>query len=312
MDGRLDSNGVVVEFGAHVNFLGDWRMSMEGAPPLWLVLPLLMEFGFGQLFKWASQHRCYAPTVVSTNYWVLASILLLYLGFTGQLQVPAGAIKVGAITGVVFISSMLLMTRLLRTFRVASVLTAFRLAIVVPVGLGVLVWNEPLGGLQLLGLGLALVAVLLMSRHAGHQTNVSRWVATGLLLLVFSIQGMSTSCLRWVHYAGLDDAYLQVLMVIGFTAGTIGATFVLWEARQRIRRFDLAVGAGIGVYNLLALMAVLTALKHVPGTVFFPLVGCGVVILDNVTAPLLWKEPISRAAVLGVGVGVLAVILVVQ
>ena len=138
------------------------------------------------------------------------------------------------------------MTRLLRTFRVASVLTAFRLAIVVPVGLGVLLWNEPLGGLQLLGLGLALVAVLLMSRHAGHQTNVSRWVATGLLLLVFSIQGMSTSCLRWVHYAGLDDAYLQVLMVIGFTAGTIGATFVLWEARQPIRRFDLAVGAGIG------------------------------------------------------------------
>ena len=72
------------------------------------------------------------PTVVSTNYWVLASILLLYLGFTGQLQVPAAAVKVGAITGVVFISSMLLMTRLLRTFRVASVLTAFRLAIVVP------------------------------------------------------------------------------------------------------------------------------------------------------------------------------------
>ena len=117
MDGRLDSDGVVVEFGAHGNFLGDWRMSMEGAPPLWLVLPLLMEFGFGQVFKWASQHRCYAPTVVSTNYWVLASILLLYLGFTGQLQVPAAAVKVGAITGVVFISSMLLMTRLLRTFR---------------------------------------------------------------------------------------------------------------------------------------------------------------------------------------------------
>ena len=133
-------------------------MTMEGAPPLWLVLPLLMEFGFGQAFKWASQHRCYAPTVVSTNYWVLASILLLYLGFTGQLQVPVGAVKVGAITGIVFISSMLLMTRLLRTFRVASVLTAFRLAIVVPVGLGVLLWNEPLGDLQLLGLGLALVA----------------------------------------------------------------------------------------------------------------------------------------------------------
>ena len=182
---------------------------MEGAPPLWLVLPLLMEFGFGQVFKWASQHRCYAPTVVSTNYWVLASILLLYLGFTGQLQVPADVIKVGAITGVVFISSMLLMTRLLRTFRVASVLTAFRLAIVVPVGLGVLLWNEPLGGFQLLGLGLALVAVLLMSRHAGHQTNVSRWIATGLLILGFALDRHRAADIGF-QYPG-DEHFLSAL-----------------------------------------------------------------------------------------------------
>jgi drug/metabolite transporter (DMT)-like permease len=285
---------------------------MEGQLPIWLLLSLMMEFGFGQLFKWAEQKGCHAPTVVTTNYLVLASILLIFLWFTGRLQIPPAAVGVGAITGAVFISSMSLMTHVLRLLRVASVLTAFRLSIVVPVGLGVLLWDEPLSGLQILGLGMALVALLLMSRHAQHRTAVRGLKALALLAMIFVLQGMSTSCLRWVHYAGLDPAHLQVLMVIGFTAGTIGGTVLLWEARQRIRRFDLAVGAGIGVYNLLALTAVLIALKHMPGTVFFPLVGCGVVILDNVTAPLLWKEPISRAAVLGVGVGVLAVILVVQ
>ena len=190
-------------------------------------------------------------------------------------------------------------------------MTAFRLAIVVPVGLGVLLWGEPLHGTQMLGLGLALLAVLLMSQHAGHQTKVSRWAAAGLLLLIFAIQGMSTSCLRWVHYAGLDDAYLQVLMVVGFTAGIIGAGLVLWRAPSKLRRFDLAVGAGIGVYNLFALMVILTALKQVPGTVFFPLMGCSVVILDNLTAPLLWKEPLTRSVVLGVILGVVAIVLVV-
>ena len=286
-------------------------MRMGGNLPIWLPLPLLMEFGFGQLFKWAEQRRCYAPTVVATNYLVLASILLGYLGATGDLQVPAAAVGVGVVTGLVFISSMLLMTRLLGSLRVASVLTAFRLAIVVPVGLGVLLWGEPLDGLQVLGLGLALVAVLLMSQHAGHQTDVSRLAALGLLILVFSVQGMSSSCLRWVHYAGLDEAYLQVLMVIGFTAGTIGAILVLWRSRRRLRGFDVGVGAGIGVYNLLALMTILTALKQVPGTVFFPLMGCSVVILDNLTAPLLWKEPLSRAVVMGVALGVVGIALVV-
>ena len=287
-------------------------MSMEGAPPPLVSAAAADGIRLGQLFKWASQHRCYAPTVVSTNYWVLASILLLYLGFTGQLQVPVGAVKVGAITGIVFISSMLLMTRLLRTFRVASVLTAFRLAIVVPVGLGVLLWNEPLGDLQLLGLGLALVAVLLMS--------AARWAPD---------QCFALACHRATAIGFQYPRDEHVLSALG-ALRRLGRCVFTSAHGHRLYRWDywgdlcfmggtaahsafrFAVGAGIGVYNLLALMAVLTALKHVPGTVFFPLVGCGVVILDNVTAPLLWKEPISRAAVLGVGVGVLAVILVVQ
>ncbi len=283
---------------------------MEGQLPIWLLLSLMMEFGFGQLFKWAEQKGCHAPTVVTTNYLVLASILLIFLWFTGRLQIPPAAVGVGAITGAVFISSMSLMTHVLRLLRVASVLTAFRLSIVVPVGLGVLLWDEPLSGLQILGLGMALVALLLMSRHAQHRTAVRGLKALALLAMIFVLQGMSTSCLRWVHYAGLDPAHLQVLMVIGFTAGTIGAVRVVVLGRRRPQRRDLAMGAGIGSFNLVALTVILLTLQRVPGTVFFPLMGCGVVILDNLTAPLLWKEPISRAALCGVGVGVLAVVLV--
>ena len=255
---------------------------MAGDIPLWLLLSLMVEFGFGQLFKWAEQKGCHAPTVVSTNYLVMAAILLIYLGSTGRL----------------------------RLLRVASVLTAFRLSIVVPVGLGMLLWDEPLGGVQVLGLGLALLALLLMSRHAQHRTAVHGLRALAMLALIFALQGMSSSCLRWVHYAGLGSSHLQVLMVIGFTAGTIGAGRALWLARRRPRRGDLAMGAGIGSFNLVALSVILMTLERVPGTVFFPLMGCGVVILDNLTAPLLWKEPLSRAALWGVGMGVLAVVLV--
>ena len=285
-------------------------MSMAGDIPLWLLLSLMVEFGFGQLFKWAEQKGCHAPTVVSTNYLVMAAILLIYLGSTGRLQLPLAAVAVGAVTGTVFISSMSMMTHVLRLLRVASVLTAFRLSIVVPVGLGMLLWDEPLGGVQVLGLSLALLALLLMSRHAQHRTAVHGLRALAMLALIFALQGMSSSCLRWVHYAGLGSSHLQVLMVIGFTAGTIGAARALWLARRRPQRRDLAMGAGIGSFNLVALSVILMTLERVPGTVFFPLMGCGVVILDNLTAPLLWKEPLSRAALWGVGVGVLAVVLV--
>ena len=127
---------------------------MEGDIPLWLLLSLMVEFGFGQLFKWAEQKGCHAPTVVATNYLVLASILLIYLGSTGRLQLPLAAVAVGAVTGTVFISSMSMMTHVLRLLRVASVLTTFRLSIVVPVGLGMLLWTSPWPGSRSWGWGL--------------------------------------------------------------------------------------------------------------------------------------------------------------
>ena len=38
---------------------------------------------------------------------------------------------------------------------------------------------------------------------------------------------------------------------------------------------------GIGAYNLLALLVILKTLSLVPGAVFFPVLGCAVVVLDN-------------------------------
>ena len=125
-----------------------------------------------------------------------------------------------------------------------------------------------------------------MSRHAQHRTTVRGLKALAMLALIFALQGMSSSCLRWVHYAAWAPPTCRLLMVIGFTAGTIGAARALFRARRRPRRRDLAMGAGIGSFNLVALSIILMTLERVPGTVFFPLMGCGVVILDNLTAPL--------------------------
>jgi len=289
---------------------------------LWLPLTFVLSFGFGQAFKWSQRRGCHAPTVVAANYLSLALLLLLYLAGTGQLHLDAPTTRVGAIMGLSFIVSMLAMTRALELVPVATVLTAFRLAILVPIAASVLLWGEAVDPVQVVGIALAVAALGLMTMArlprtarpgrtgpvAGPKAAVA--ALTGLCAFaVFLPQGLSQVCLRWVHSAGLSEQRRVVLAIAAATAGLLGAAAVACQ-RYRPQPRDLAMGAGIGAYNLICLAVLLTALSRVPGTLFFPLHGCAVVILDNAFAHLYWREALDRWTVAGAGLGACAMLLV--
>ncbi len=268
-----------------------------------------LEFGFGQLFKWAQQRGCHVPAALVVNYLTLSSLLGLYFLASGDLYINRSIATVGLVTGTIFISAMLIMTTALSLIRVGTVLTAFRMAMLIPIAASVFIWDEAASPLQAAGIALALVALALMTRASGPAAKIGRWGQLALVLLVFCGQGFSLTCLRWVRYAGLDDQLLKVIMVTGFTAGVLGIFFLLVR-RIRPSRTDLGTGVLIGVYNLVGLIVLLTALNHVPGTVFFPLLGCTVVILDNLAAHFFWKERLDRTGFAGVVLAIVAIAIV--
>lgn len=280
-----------------------------GLPLIWLLPALFLSFGFGQLFKFSQRQGCYAPVVVSANYLTIALLLLGYHLATGQLQPAPQALEVGAFIGVTFIGAMLMMTRALELIAVGVVLTSFRLAILIPIWASVWIWGETLTPVQFGGIALSLVALVLMTRGDTQGQRLSPLHSLGLLSLIFVGQGIAFCGMRWVHYAGLDEHFLQVLLFITLTAGLLGGLFT-WYQGRRPRRQDLVMGVGIGLYNLVTLSVNLIALSKAPGTLYFPLQGCAVVLLDNLFAQFWWKEPLSRPAMAGAALGVLAMLLV--
>ena len=275
----------------------------------WLPLAFAMEFGFGQLFKWSERQKHYAPVVVSTNYLLVASLLAVYYLYRGELTVDWPTARLGLVTGTVFICAMLTMTRALTLVKASAVMTAFRLALVVPTAVSALVWNEPFTLVQVGGAFLALVALVLMTRDASALLHLGNVRSLGLVLLVFCLQGTSLTCLRWVQYAGLGGDQPKFLMITGLVAGIWGTLFLLLN-RRKPKKNEMATGAGIGLYNLAALLVILTALSQVPGTLFFPLMGCTVVVLDNLAARFLWHETLPRTTLCGIAVALVAIVIV--
>ena len=275
----------------------------------WVFIAIFFSFGFVQLFKGSQRRGEYAPVVVSANYLALSSSLALFLYLTDQWIFTFDIFKVGICIGITFIASMLVMTYALTVAGVAPVMTSFRLSMLVPVALSVWIWSEPITPLQLIGITLAIVALVLMTHNKSSQHPLKGTKALAIIFVIFLIQGIGMTCMRWVHYAGLDPHRINVLMIIGATAGTLGWIFVILR-RQTFSAKDVYVGMGIGLYNAMALSVVLTALSVVPGTVYFPIVGCSVVLLDNLAAHFFWKEYLTRPAIAGVGLAIVAITMV--
>jgi len=277
---------------------------------IWLILAILFGFGFVQLFNWSQRRGEYAPVVVSTNYLTLSLAVASYLAFNHNLTYSPAIFKVGMISGIFFVSSMLVMTHALTIASAAPVITSFRLSLLLPVALGVYIWAEPITFVQIAGITLAVVALALMIRTKPKTHHLRGLKAFALIVVIFLIQGITFTCMRWIHYAGLDPDRLKVLSVIGLTAGIVGSLFILIQNRRPAKN-EILMGAGIGLYNAIALSIVFTALSILPGTIYFPTVGCSIVLLDNLFAHFFWKERLSRPAIAGVGLAILAIVLVI-
>ena len=274
----------------------------------WLILAICSDFVFLQLFKYSQRQGHAAPVVVATNYLMLASGVLIYLILTGASWPPLAAIITGVVSGTVFWFALWTLNYALGVAPVGAVLTAFRMSIVLPMALGVWIWHEVMSVTQVCALLLTLVALSLMTAGIGQRGRRTTGKTFGLLALVFLLQGLCLTLMRSVHYAGLDPYLLHIIVAAGITGGSVGYGFILFR-RIPVPRRSLALGAGIGLYNAISMPVVFIALSHFPGTFYFPITGCSVVVIDNLFAHYFWKERLSRLTVIGVGVAVASLLL---
>jgi hypothetical protein len=278
---------------------------------LWLVAAVFLDFGYIQLFKLGQRRGYTAPVVISVNYLTIGIVLGFYLLVWGSWSVSPAAFANGIGSGAVFLTSMLALNHALRLLPVGPVLTTFRLSLLAPLAIGVWLWHEPLSLLQLGGLALAGIALALMSAGPGANSALPARKIFGLLAAVFLLQGLCTTAIRSVHYQGLDAYILPYIVLAGLTAGALGLAYI----RLRGLAFNapaIRLGLGLGLYNALALPIVMTALEHWPGTIYFPVTGCGALMLDNLCAHYYWREKLTPLAVAGAILAALALVLIIH
>jgi drug/metabolite transporter (DMT)-like permease len=131
------------------------------------------------------------------------------------------------------------------------------------------------------------------------------------LIVVASItNGLSAFGLRVLAGWGLAGKHDFHYLVALYVGGAIIASLVYFLYGTRLKRHDILITAGMAVCSILGQLGMMFALaRGISGFIVFPVCIAGGMLLVLSAAVVFFRERLSLAGYLGVGIGMAALIL---
>ena len=290
---------------------------------LYLILAIVFSTGVFVAMRLFERFRLDNHQALMWNYVFAAGTGFL---LCKQLDTPAQLVNepwfgLSILTGFWFIFTYLLMTASTQRSGVTITSLSSKLSVVLPTLAGVVLFHEILGIVALLGIVLALVALVLVV--GGGKGDATNRVSTGNekkgfligLLPVFIFFGTGTGdiLMKLTEQHNTSDNMSFMIAFIYFVAMLFGILIVAYElirGKSKWQWKSAIGGIGLGVINFFSTFCVYHAMRCFDNVVLFPIYNIGVVSLTALTGWLLFKEKLTWKKYLGLAIAIIAVILI--
>ena len=234
--------------------------------------------------------------------------------------------------GVGFILTFLLSGASTQRMGITATSLANNLSLVIPVCFSLFVFGtgaKSFDSLNYLGLALAVVAVGLSTykdearkqgeaggKEEGTGATGGRRVGAGVLLpvAVFLFYGATNTMINYVNLRYIPSADKTVRVTLTMVVGAVAAGVVMLvvrvvQGKETIQPKSLVGAVTLGIPNFLSFYTLLLALSAFGGNGAFvyPLYNIGVILLAALVAALFFREHLSTANRVGLGLAVVAI-----
>ena len=258
---------------------------------IYLLLALLCSATITVCMRLSEKYRQNPISMLAVNYLVCS---LLAVAFSGQWTLfPKDAglpttLLLGGICGVLFLSSFMLLQWNVSRNGVALPATFMKLGVLVPTLLSALVFGEELTLLRILGVIVAVAAILLMQDKAQKEAGGSM---LGLIALLLS-GGLSDFMSKLYEELGAPNLKDQFLLYTFLVALILSVVLCLIR-KESLCWQDVLFGVLLSVPNYLSTRFLLLSLNHLPAVVVFPSFSAGTIVLATLAGILLFKEKLT-------------------
>jgi len=232
-------------------------------------------------------------------------------------QIPQQPWFLGAtILGFLFITVFLVMgiTAQKNGLSVASV--AGKMSVVIPVVLGIFLYNESVDFVKVIGIILALVAVYLSS--AKSDTAPVKFKNLLFPMLLFLGSGSIDTLLKYTEDTyvskGAVPMFLSTIFGCALLFGIFFSLLQFFNKKVKLEWKTLVGGIALGVPNYYSMEFLLKALQTegLESATIFTINNVSVVVLTTVFALLFFKEKLVKKNWIGIGLAIISILLVVS
>jgi drug/metabolite transporter (DMT)-like permease len=287
---------------------------------IYIILCILVNTALILVFRLFPKFKIDSFQAIVANYLVAA-----FLGF--QIAPQAFGLRLimqqpwvfyAMILGMLFVSLFYLISVTTIVFGVSVASVANKMSIVIPVTLSVYLYHETLSYVQIIGIALAMIAVVMVSfKKSDQSVKISAsWHYLLPLILFFgcgSIDALISYLQRNFTGAQMSNEFiLSSAFMFAAIAGTFSFVSLLLMKKTIWHTKSIIVGLVLGIPNFFSMFLVMKSLEsnYLNASTFFPVNNMSIVVLGTMISIVAFKEQLSKLNVLGIMLSVFAIILI--
>ena len=282
---------------------------------IFLLLSILFSTGLFVIFKYFGIYKIDVLKAIFVNY-----IVAFFMGFFfAERQIPISEIYLepwfsGALfLGALFVSIFFVMAMTAQKNGVSVTSIAGKMSVVVPVVFGIILYNESVTFLKIVGIIMALIAVYLSS----VKEEKSEKKGTLLLpILLFIGSGTIDTLLKYIqeNYVSDEDVSIFSGSLFGI-AGAFAFLILVIKTLKKRESFgykNIIAGIILGVPNYYSIIFLIKALQNenFESSTLFTINNVAIVVVSTLVGLFFFKEKFSVKNKIGVAMAVLAILLV--
>jgi drug/metabolite transporter (DMT)-like permease len=267
------------------------------------------------LFKYFGKLNVNTFQAITVNYIVAASLGFMMSGtFPKVSLINEPWAGFAGLLGVMFIMMFYVMALSSQKVGVAITTVSNKMSLAIPVVAGILLYDESLTWLKVLGVVGALVAVGLVVKPSGGIKIEKKFLF--LPIVIFFGSGALDSIFKYceTNYVGAEEVSIFSASLFG-VAAIVGVTSMIFRKLfqgKRLETKSIIAGVALGVPNYFSVHYLILSLQ-IPGlesTMIFPINNVGIVVVSTILAIILFKEHLSKLNWTGILLALLSIVLI--
>ena len=245
--------------------------------------------------------------MLAVNYVICVIMAAFYAGFGNLFPKTEGigfTLGLGAGTGAIYLIGLLLVQLNIQKNGVVLTSVFQKLGLVVQLLISIVFFKEQPAFIQILGITLCLIAVVMINFEK-EQPAIGFKLGLFLILLNSGLcDGMSK-----VHEELGNPELADHFLFYTFGVALVLCVILILKKKESFGWKDTLWGIFLGIPNYFSASFLLKALKDLPAVIVFPTFSVATVVVISMTGFLVFKEKLSKKQWIGMGIILVALVL---